>query len=179
MCSLDDDHKIPQLRRFRDAVLRSSTLRKAQPCMHATQRKACMQVQNCGATLALLCVGTDRGDHAKQIGQWCGKMSAARQTDRSACKYAALKIAALRTAILHLHACMAALRAACCCAAQHRKIAKARGFCGRHRVSSSSVESESQDHGSGLAPLRYNSPTLRGTRFAKTMLNRSVSGVAW
>ena len=31
--SLDDDHKIPELRRFCEAVLRSSTLREAQPCM--------------------------------------------------------------------------------------------------------------------------------------------------
>jgi hypothetical protein len=28
-----------------------------------------------------------------------------------------------------------------------------------------------------LAPLRYTSPTLRGTRFAKTTLNRSARGM--
>ena len=51
------------------------------------------------------------GDHAKQIGQWCVEMSAARVHNLlrkegcvAACKYAALKIAALRAAILHLHA---------------------------------------------------------------------------
>ena len=34
----NDDHKIPELRRFCGAVLRSSTLREAQPCMHASAK---------------------------------------------------------------------------------------------------------------------------------------------
>ena len=65
------------------------------------------------ATLALLCVGPDRESHAKQIGQWCGLMSAARVHNLLRKGWAASRDIA----------CFAALRAACCCAAQHHKIA--------------------------------------------------------